>query len=47
VNTTSMNAKNPSPSLLAYATTKGTIANFTAGLEQLVAEKGVVRLAVR
>jgi hypothetical protein len=24
------NAKNPSPSLLAYATTKGAIANFTA-----------------
>jgi len=29
VNTTSINAKNPSPSLLAYATTKGAIANFT------------------
>lgn len=41
VNTTSINAKNPSPSLLAYATTKGAIANFTAGLAQLVAEKGV------
>jgi hypothetical protein len=41
VNTTSINAKNPSPSLLAYATTKGAIANFTAGLAQMVAEKGV------
>jgi hypothetical protein len=41
VNTTSINAKNPSPSLLAYATTKGAIANFTAGLAQLVAEKGI------
>ena len=41
VNTASINAKNPSPSLLAYATTKGAIANFTAGLAQLVAEKGI------
>jgi NAD(P)-dependent dehydrogenase (short-subunit alcohol dehydrogenase family) len=41
VNTTSINAKNPSPSLLAYAATKGAIANFTAGLAQLVAEKGI------
>jgi NAD(P)-dependent dehydrogenase (short-subunit alcohol dehydrogenase family) len=41
VNTSSINAKSPSPSLLAYATTKGAIANFTAGLAQLVAEKGV------
>ena len=41
VNTTSINAKNPSPSLLAYATTKGAIASFTAGLAQLVAEKGI------
>ena len=41
VNTTSINAKNPSPTLLAYATTKGAIANFTAGLAQLVADKGI------
>ena len=41
VNTTSINAKNPSPTLLAYATTKGAIANFTAGLAQMVAEKGI------
>ncbi len=31
VNTSSINAKNPTPQLLAYATTKGAIANFTAG----------------
>ena len=41
VNTTSINAKNPSPSLLAYATTKGAIANFTAGLAQSVADRGI------
>jgi NAD(P)-dependent dehydrogenase (short-subunit alcohol dehydrogenase family) len=41
VNTTSVNAKTPSPQLLAYATTKGAIANFTAGLAQLLAEKGI------
>jgi len=41
VNTTSINAKNPSPTLLAYATTKGAIANFTAGLAQLLADKGI------
>jgi NAD(P)-dependent dehydrogenase (short-subunit alcohol dehydrogenase family) len=41
VNTTSINAKSPSPNLLAYATTKGAIANFTAGLAQLVAKKGI------
>ena len=32
--TSSVNAKTPSPELLAYATTKGAIANFTAGLAQ-------------
>jgi NAD(P)-dependent dehydrogenase (short-subunit alcohol dehydrogenase family) len=41
INTTSINAKNPSPTLLAYATTKGAIANFTAGLAGLVAEQGI------
>ena len=41
VNTTSINATDPSPSLLAYATTKGAIANFTGGLSQLVADKGI------
>ncbi len=38
--TSSVNAKTPSPQLLAYATTKGAIANFIAGLAQSVAEKG-------
>jgi NAD(P)-dependent dehydrogenase (short-subunit alcohol dehydrogenase family) len=41
VNTTSINAKSPTPTLLAYATTKGAIANFTAGLSNLVAPKGI------
>jgi len=41
VNTTSVNAYKPSPQLLAYATTKGAIQNFTAGLAQLWAEKGI------
>jgi NAD(P)-dependent dehydrogenase (short-subunit alcohol dehydrogenase family) len=41
VNTASINSKSPSPHLLAYATTKGAIANFTAGLAQLLAEKGI------
>ena len=41
INTSSINAKNPSPTLLAYATTKGAIANFTAGLAGLLADKGI------
>ncbi|MCC2974944.1 SDR family oxidoreductase [Massilia sp. IC2-476] len=41
INTTSINSDNPRPTLLAYATTKGAIANFTAGLAQLLAEKGI------
>ena len=41
VNTSSVNAKNPNPTLLPYATTKGAIANFTAGLAQLLADKGI------
>ena len=41
INTTSINADTPNPGLLAYATTKGAIQNFTAGLAQLLAEKGV------
>ena len=41
INTTSINAYKPSPGLLAYATTKGAIQNFTAGLGQLWAEKGI------
>lgn len=41
VNSSSINAKDPSPALLPYATTKGAIANFTAGLAQLVAKDGI------
>ena len=41
INTASVNADNPNPHLLAYATTKGAIENFSAGLAQLVAGKGI------
>lgn len=41
INTASINADTPSPQLLAYATTKGAIQNFTGGLAQLVAEQGI------
>jgi NAD(P)-dependent dehydrogenase (short-subunit alcohol dehydrogenase family) len=41
INTTSINADVPNPTLLAYATTKGAIQNFTGGLAQLLAEKGI------
>ena len=41
INTASIQADKPSPSLLAYATTKGAIANFTGGLAQLLAEAGI------
>jgi NAD(P)-dependent dehydrogenase (short-subunit alcohol dehydrogenase family) len=41
INTTSVNAYKPRPELLAYAATKGAIQNFTAGLGQLWAEKGI------
>jgi NAD(P)-dependent dehydrogenase (short-subunit alcohol dehydrogenase family) len=41
VNTTSIQADHPSAQLLAYATTKGAIANFTAGLAQLLAPQGI------
>jgi NAD(P)-dependent dehydrogenase (short-subunit alcohol dehydrogenase family) len=41
INTTSIQSDKPSPSLLAYASSKGAIANFTAGLAQLLAESGI------
>ena len=41
INTTSINADTPNPTLLAYATTKGAIQNFTAGLAQLLAGQGI------
>jgi NAD(P)-dependent dehydrogenase (short-subunit alcohol dehydrogenase family) len=46
INTASINADMPSPALLAYATTKGAIQNFTAGLAQLLAEKQIRANAV-
>ena len=46
INTASINSDSPNPSLLAYATTKGAIQNFTAGLAQLLAEKGIRANAV-
>jgi NAD(P)-dependent dehydrogenase (short-subunit alcohol dehydrogenase family) len=41
INTASVNADMPNPILLAYATTKGAIQNFTGGLAQMLAEKGI------
>jgi NAD(P)-dependent dehydrogenase (short-subunit alcohol dehydrogenase family) len=46
INTASINADMPNPTLLAYATTKGAILNFTAGLAQLLAERGIRANAV-
>ncbi|MDQ4086789.1 MAG: glucose 1-dehydrogenase [Pseudomonadota bacterium] len=41
INTSSVNSDNPKPTLLAYATTKGAIANFSAGLAQMLGERGI------
>jgi len=41
INTTSVQADSPSEELLAYATTKGAIQNFTGGLAQMLAERGI------
>jgi NAD(P)-dependent dehydrogenase (short-subunit alcohol dehydrogenase family) len=41
INTTSIQSRQPSSHLLAYASTKGAISNFTAGLAEMVAEKGI------
>jgi NAD(P)-dependent dehydrogenase (short-subunit alcohol dehydrogenase family) len=41
INTTSIQSRQPSPQLLAYASTKGAISNFTAGLAAILAEKGI------
>ncbi|MFN7126351.1 MAG: SDR family oxidoreductase [Allorhizobium sp.] len=41
INTASINSDSPNPSLLAYATTKGAIQNFTAGLAQMLADKKI------
>jgi NAD(P)-dependent dehydrogenase (short-subunit alcohol dehydrogenase family) len=41
INTTSIQSRQPSSHLLAYAATKGAVSNFTAGLAEMVAEKGI------
>lgn len=41
INTSSVNSDMPNPSLLPYAATKGAIANFTAGLAQMLGERGI------
>ncbi|GAA2441853.1 MULTISPECIES: SDR family oxidoreductase [Streptomyces] len=41
INTTSVQAYKPSPPLLDYAMTKAAIVNFTHGLAQMVAERGI------
>ncbi|BAY43373.1 short-chain dehydrogenase/reductase SDR [Scytonema sp. HK-05] len=41
INTASINASEPKPKLLAYSATKAAIVNFTGGLAQLVADKGI------
>jgi len=41
INTASINSFQPKPALLAYATTKGAIVNFTAGLAQGLAKQGI------
>jgi NAD(P)-dependent dehydrogenase (short-subunit alcohol dehydrogenase family) len=46
INTASIEAYQPKPILLAYATTKGAIVTFTKGLAQEVAEQGIRANAV-
>ncbi|KAA0069543.1 SDR family oxidoreductase [Tardiphaga sp. P9-11] len=46
INTASVNSDMPNPTLLAYATTKGAIQNFTGGLAQMLADKGIRANAV-
>lgn len=41
INTVSVNADKPNKTLLAYASTKGALQNFTGGLAQLLADKGI------
>ncbi|MDG4824572.1 glucose 1-dehydrogenase [Asanoa sp. WMMD1127] len=41
INTSSINYDTPKPTLLPYATTKGAIANFTAGLAQMLGDRGI------
>ncbi|MFK3971516.1 SDR family oxidoreductase [Pseudomonas sp. NPDC087358] len=46
INTSSVNSDMPNATLVAYATTKGAIANFTAGLAQMLAERGIRVISV-
>lgn len=41
INTSSVNSDTPKPTLLPYATTKGAIANFAAGLAQMLGPRGI------
>ena len=41
INTASIQAYDPSPNLLPYASTKGAIVNFTKGLSQIAMKQGV------
>ena len=41
INTASIQAYNPTPALLPYASTKGAIVTFTKGLAQALIEKGI------
>ncbi len=41
INTTSIQSKQPSSFIFAYASTKGAISNFTVGLAELLADKGI------
>ena len=41
INTASIEAYEPAPTLLAYAATKGAIVNFTKGLNKAAIEKGI------
>ena len=41
INTTSIQSRQPSSHLLAYASTKGAVSNFTAGLAEMLADKGI------
>ncbi|QQV76683.1 SDR family oxidoreductase [Sphingomonas aliaeris] len=41
INTASVNADTPKPTLLPYATTKGAIQNFTGGLAQLLGKRNI------
>jgi NAD(P)-dependent dehydrogenase (short-subunit alcohol dehydrogenase family) len=41
INVSSIQSDKPNPMLLAYAASKGAISNFTAGLAQMLGEKGI------